>query len=135
MKEAQSRDIEGTRYTVTPLGAKQGLAVMSRLSKMIAGAAKHSETKEAAIAGALEAISADDLTFLCDVFAKLTTFANGEKEPLLSTFFDDHFSGEYGRLLQWLGFCLEVNFSSLFLSLSLKIPTMSGSSGKSSGAA
>jgi hypothetical protein len=123
MRSPESRLINGVTYTMTPLGATQGLSVATKLARVLGGGAK---TPEKPLVGILESLNEADLTFLCTTFAKLTTFNVGDgKEPLLSTFFDEHFSASYDTLLQWLVFCLEVNYKSLFLGLGIDLTKIS----------
>ena len=122
MKPPAVKTIDGTQYTLTLLGARQGLGVLTRLKTLFAGALKGGGTTEEKIAGALDALTETDVTFLCDTFAKLCTVRIGEKEPRLSDLFDEHFSGSYEALIHWLLFCLEANFSSFLGLAGIKLP-------------
>jgi hypothetical protein len=110
MKAAVSREIRGTTYSVTPLGALEGIKVLNRIQRVIAGGAK----AEHFVGGVLETLTEADVLYLCDTFKKLTTFSFEGKEPCLKDFFDDHFTSNYAALVEWLAFCLEINFESLF---------------------
>ncbi len=111
MRETKSRVIDGVTYEVTQLGAKVGRLVLNRLAKVI-GAAADSDTP---VADFTRALTDEDLTYLCDTFAAMTTCeipeAPGAK-PGLAGVFDMHFAARYDAMLQWLWFCVEVNFAS-----------------------
>lgn len=109
----------------------QGTAVLARLSKVIGAGAK---TPDNPVVGILESLNEADLKYLCETFAKLTTFSLGDgKEPVLFPVFDEHFSATYDRLVKWLMFCLEVNFNSLFLALGVDLTQLSQLAAKPSG--
>jgi hypothetical protein len=130
-REAQKKEIDGLSYSVTPLGTTEGLKVLNRLQKLVAAGA----SAEHFVAGVLAALTETDTLFLCDTFKKLTLveIAPG-KEPCLKDFFEDHFTANYGALVQWLKFCLEVNYGSLFtLAESLGMSLSANLAGKSGG--
>ena len=113
MRVSSSRAIGDITYTVTQLGAKQGRLVLARIARIV-GAAAESATPMAAFT---QALSDDDFVFLCDTFAAMTTYHTStepSKEPALAPVFDLHFAGKYAEMLQWLWFCVEVNFASFF---------------------
>lgn len=110
MREQRQKEIDGSVYTVTQLGAKVGKNLMFRLGKALAAAGADSTAS-----GIASALREEDFEFVCDTFARMTTFHTLEapsKEPRLSDLFDDHFAGRYGALVKWLAFCIEVNFGS-----------------------
>jgi hypothetical protein len=98
MRETKIKEIDGISYTVTQLGAITGRKVMARMPKMR---------------------DMDDATmdFLCDAFAASTTVPMAIQaskassvQVSLKDVFDDHFAGKYKALMEWLYFCVEVNF-------------------------
>lgn len=116
MREAQTKTLGQTQYRVRPLGAKQGCRVITRLSKLLGSAFKSGAKDQNAMLGAaLESLGEEDLDFFCRQFETHTQISvDGSKWPTLSDVFDVHFSQNYGELLLWLKFCLEVNFSGFF---------------------
>lgn len=114
--ETRARAIDGKQYKVTQLGAVQGRKVFTRLLRIIAPllAAKDPSLGLADVAAH---ITEADLDALCEVFAAKTmiptTMSNGAEVPLAGVF-DDHFAANYGGMMRWLMFCLEVNFASFF---------------------
>lgn len=117
MRKTESRQIGNFRYDVTQLGAIEGRAVLARLIRLFGGlvGAMGAEGKVDLTKGfsnLAEGITEEQMTFFCDTFAKWTqVYANG-KTLILKDIFDEHFVGEYGAMIEWLGFCLEVNFAS-----------------------
>lgn len=118
--QAQTRVIEGKEYSVTPLGAVTGRKVLTRLLKIVGPA-----IDKASIGDLVANLQESDIDYFCDLFAKSTRVTTGTDknnmpvQPLLSDngLFDLHFAGNYGAMVLWLKFCLEVNFSSFFQSL------------------
>jgi hypothetical protein len=89
-----------------------GRKVFARLAKTLGPAA----VKGLDVAKALESLE-EDFEFLCDTFAKHTAVTGGDygsKAPQLDSIFDAHFVAKYPEMLQWLVFCLEVNFAGFF---------------------
>lgn len=149
MRETKSKVIGDTTYFVTQLGAKEARSVGRRLAKIF-GIAAEADNK---IGKFFEALTDEELTFLCDTFAKVTLIspsdsplnpATGQPQvqwPLVAKF-DDHFAGHLGFMMQWLRFGVEVNFSSfldelgpemrgLLLTLDAPSPTPASSIGSS----
>jgi len=125
MKEPQTREINGVTYTCTPLGTTQGLGVTARLVNMFKGMAPDSAS--------LAKLDEKDLLFLCQTFGKLSTLDTGNgKTPLVANVFESHFEANYGELLLWVLFCVEVNFGSLFLAIVSDLPAILARFGVSS---
>lgn len=129
MKPARSIQIGATTYAVTPVGAGIGLQVAARLAHLIApmlaagGGGDPKEVGARVLRDFLQSPALfDHVKFLCDSFALGTVIQGQGGAPVqLSTCFDVHFAGDYGALLEWLAFALEVNMSSFFaVSPSLK---------------
>lgn len=133
--ETRDRTISGTAYRLTQLGALEGRTMLVRLVKLLGpgvgsfvggagrGALNPASGADSVLAmGAGEAIhelcarlDATELGQIMDVFAANTTVViSREQEPRLSDVFDAHFAGRYDAMLQWLRWCLEVNFASFF---------------------
>lgn len=114
-------------YKVTALDALAGRKVMARLLKVLgpamAGLSKPEGKEEPgsraaqAFADVLSRVTEEDVEALCNAFAPSTEVsagAYGDKSPRLQGIFAVHFAGRYDELLQWLVFCLQVNFGSVF---------------------
>lgn len=119
-------------YRVTLLGAKAGMAMSVTLLKILGPAlstfvegvvvGKHGGEASLAL-GAADAVreitarmNAAELQSLMLELAKHTVVVlDQEREPQLSSIFDEHFSGRYDHLLAWFKFSLEVNFGSFFV--------------------
>lgn len=112
-REPQVRQIGRFEYRVTPLGARDGCRVLSRLMKMMGrGAVKGSELE--AIGAILENLEESDLDYFITAFDKYTSVHIGDKWPGLADIFDAHFVSDYLEMLTWLKFALEVNFGGFF---------------------
>lgn len=134
LRETKEKVIDGRTYKVTLLGAKAGRAMLVRLTKLLGPAvasfvegtlhAKGGAT-ESLTSGFAEAVreltnrlSEAEFAAICDELSKQTAVVIDDerehREPQLNNIFDDHFSGRYGAMLQWLAFSLEANFASFF---------------------
>jgi len=118
MREAATKQIGESQYRVTPLGAKKGMRVLSRITSILgdtvkAGAKTEAEAKAAFVS---KLMSEDDLSFFCDQFAPNTAVSvdGGKKWPTLSDVFDAHFMANYREMIEWVSFAIEVNFGSFF---------------------
>ncbi len=130
MRDPQSTTIGAWRYTVKPLPAGAGLALMARLAKMLgAGAAGllGGDSTSAAVARAvgslLERVNPEEVVEIARQLAAATEVSQpGAKAPaLLSEVFDLHFAGDYMALVEWLKFALEVNFGPFVAGLSKRL--------------
>ena len=114
-------------YKVTPLPARQGIKTMTMLLKMVgpvfAAGGKDSETKTTqAFAEVIERLTAEQVLKLCEVFGKTTVVIREDDTqlPLAEVkLFDLHFASKYGDILEWLSFCIEVNYGSFLGSIGL----------------
>lgn len=113
MIESKTKVIDGLKYTVTQLGAKKGMRALTRLARLL-GPAFASGDQTEAMAGLFSRLTEDDVEYFCDTFAPLTTVEQDGKAPQLSSIFEIHFTGNYSSMLQWLLFCIEVNFGDFF---------------------
>lgn len=122
MLETKAKEIDGVMYEVTQLDALKGRRVFVRFAKIVAPVLTTLKTakgdEEQLLAGVLAqlftSVSEDDVDFFCDAFAPSTRLLKDGKKPRLSDAFAFHFAGNYAALLQWLAFCVEVNFGSFF---------------------
>ncbi len=128
--ETKSKTIGATEYVVRQLPATKGRLVLLRLAKAlgpVAASISATKDKHSAMAESLEkaisSVTDDDFTFLCNTFADSTDVTinddKGRRSPKLATIFDLHFAGNYLEMVQWLVFCVEVNFGSFFAAAGL----------------
>lgn len=100
-------------YTVTRLDAVTGIDVLAKLVNVVGPAFKDDE-----FAAFCKGLSGADLKYFVAKFAAGTTVSGGDiqadKTPSLSDIWPVHFAGEYGRMTEWLVFCLRLNFASFF---------------------
>jgi hypothetical protein len=102
-------------YTVTKLGATQGQKLLVKLIKSLGPAASGigSGTIGEVLAGAVTNLDPALVDELTEVFAKQTEVLTPEgKRPQLSDIYNEHFSGHYDELVDWLVFCVQENFES-----------------------
>lgn len=118
MRDPQSTTIGAWRYTVKPLPAGQGLALMARLAKMlgpgVAGLVSGEEGGAIgrALASLLERVQPEEVVEIARQLAATTEVSQpGGKTPAsLVEVFDLHFAADYLTLMDFLRFALEVNF-------------------------
>jgi hypothetical protein len=89
------------------LGAVEGRGALLRAQKI---AVKGVHGLDAMI----DAMTSADLDYFCTIFAKATRVQIAEKRPILADVFDVHFAGHYFEMVQWLSFCLGLNFGPFF---------------------
>jgi len=126
MKETKTQEIgnRGFTYSVEQLGARQGGRVFARIANMLGGALGSAlsggesfsvDSVGKVFASLAESITEENLDYLVDTFIPTTKVAGGQLPaplPLSAVDPDQHFAGAYGEMMQWLGFCLEVNYAS-----------------------
>ena len=120
--KTESKIIGGLEYKVSQLGAIKGRTAFLRLVKALGpvvgglvdpkGAPRQS-LDLADMFGKL-ALTDADLTYFCDIFSEKTFVVKGSQMPRLDNVFDDHFAGRYLDMVQWLAFCVQVNFADFF---------------------
>jgi hypothetical protein len=126
MLKRETKTIGEHEYAVTQLDAVKGRRVATRIAKILAPVVGAGSAETGDMAKALQALVAgmteEDVDSLCDVFAASTDVQiPGEKRsPKLSAIFALHFAGRYDEMVEWLLFCIEVNFSSFFARAGLK---------------
>lgn len=117
-------------YRVTQHGTRAGLKLLVRITKIagpgvgsfVGGVGRGDELGSALANGVGEALHdlasrlrEDEVDAIATEFAGQTVVAlSAELQPRLVDIFDDHFAGHYDLLLQWLQFCLEVNYGTFF---------------------
>lgn len=120
--KVESKQIGKFAYKATQLDAVTGRRAFHRLVRAIGpawAAMTHGgeERYEKALTKLLQDMSEADLDFFCDTFAAVTEVSGGsygKRAPQLDTVFLTHFAGEYFDMVQWLVFCMKLNFASFF---------------------
>lgn len=126
----EERRLGTTNYKVTQLGASAGMQLLVRLTKVLGpsvgeltktgGAANILDARGDAVAGAIAELAKnltyEDLAHTCDVLGEFTEVGleGGKWIRLNRDNRELHFAGNYGELMRWLVFALEVNFGSFF---------------------
>lgn len=136
--DKHEKQIGENLYEVTLLDARTGYRLGLKITKALARGArkggelddvKGGETLRVAMLGkviqglanAIESLPEEDLTHVIETFAKTTSIRMGENSaPPLSKVFDLHFAGKYDEMLQWIEFCLEVNYGPLVAGVKAK---------------
>ncbi len=125
--ETKARTIGRFEYRVTQLGFKRGNATWIRLLKVLGpvlgkllegGGFKGIgvEGLSGGLSALAENLTQEDLEYFCEVFGESTiVHVSADKDPvLLPKYQETHFAGQYGEMLKWLAFCVEVNYSDFF---------------------
>jgi hypothetical protein len=129
MREPQRTTIGAWVYSVRPLPAGAGLALMARLARMagpgVAGLLEGGGGGAIgrALAGLLERVSPDEIVEVARQLAGTTEVSQpgGRAPAQLSEVFDVHFAGDYLALVDWLRFALEVNFGPFVVALATRL--------------
>jgi hypothetical protein len=130
--ETKSREINGVRYEVEPLGFVAGRKAFVRLANLLGPAlgsfdaapkgvdgkvteADAGAALTKAIGGLLATIRDEDLIYFQDLFSKRTTvhLADG-KSPVLAGVLEEHFTGNLGAYFSWLAFAIEATYADFF---------------------
>jgi hypothetical protein len=122
--ESQVRRIGEFDYKVTQLPARRANRVLLKIGKtvgpvlLMVGLARGEKLTEKldtkGILDAIQGLDENDFEWVLDEFAKVTDVAIAENQnPTLFKIFDVHFAGKQGEMIEWLTFCVEVNFSFL----------------------
>lgn len=124
MREPQEKTIDGTKYRVAPLPASKGLAILTMITKVV-GPSLVAAPSLAALAGGAAELFGDVCERLDEAQVERLSKAMAghtlvEASPgkgglvPLGDHFDLHFAGDYGAMLQWMQFALEVNYGGFF---------------------
>ena len=113
LRKTESKDIDGVTYEVTALGGFQGLETFAKLVKLIGPVIANKDD----LTKALQGLDPTELVVLAKTFAACTHVTpqpNVEDAAKvggpLDKIFDLHFSQNYGRMMKWLYFCIDLNF-------------------------
>ena len=119
-----SKTINGREYETTLLDAVKGRAVFLRLAKVLGSGASAAGEKipkgtwaasVAGMAGAIERLSEEDLTYFSDTFALASTVqVDGGSRVSVRDVYAVHFAGKIREMLEWLLFCFESNYADFF---------------------
>lgn len=104
LRQTKSKVICDTEYEVTQLGAIKGTKVFTRVLRLMGPAFLDKSPGKF-----FDSLKEEDVEYLCQTFSPLT-LVKGQGQ--LDGIFDVHFAGRYDALVQWLVFCLQVNFGS-----------------------
>lgn len=146
MLKSETREIGGKEYCVTQLGAEDGQRLFFKLLKFV-GPSVAALLREwrgrvdeqgkpqldvrvlsSALSEFMSQLSYGEFRDFVDTFMKSTALigdadergnkprVNLDKMKALA------FVGDYGSLVKWLGFCLEVNYSSFFADMGAMLP-------------
>lgn len=129
MREPQSTTIGAWTYSVRPLPAGQGLALMARLARMLGPGVAALVSGEGngaiarALSGLLERVDPDALVVIARELAATTEVSQpgGRTPAKLSEVFDVHFAADYMALMEFLRFALEVNFGPFVEGLRMRL--------------
>ncbi len=118
MLETKSKTIGDHDYRVTQLGATKGRKVLVRLLKACGPAfSLAAEGRSTEALGKLASdLDEETLDYLCETFAARTDMDEKPLAPVMEL----HFAGNYGEMVEWLGFCVQLNFESFFSVLAKK---------------
>lgn len=124
MLKSFSKTIGNNNYSVTALGASEGRKMLVRLVKVLGPSALDLivMAKTGTLAGAhvnnifagiAERLSVEDLDYAVATFgaSSQVTRPDGTTVPLTLQTQELHFAANYAEMFQWLGFCLEANYS------------------------
>jgi hypothetical protein len=116
--QSKTKTIGEYEYIVTPLPSEESTEVLRRLSGVLGnGVSKLAGDSDgiAAIGGLFSSITKEDKDYLLSVFVKQTWVKQGDRKLPLESCFNEHFRGFMDEQMQWVTFCMELNFTSFFL--------------------
>lgn len=120
MRDTETKTIDGHTYIVEAMGTKRAREVQFRLLRIAGPLFASLLAKDSgALSSALRNADPSDVNWLCDAFAETTKvqIKTGEtvSPPMrLVDVYDAHFRRRSKAHLDWLWFCVEVNFSDFF---------------------
>lgn len=125
----ETKTINGNEYSVRVLPLRDARLVYARIQRILSvfgeDAITESDMSPFMLAGMSGAITAEDLEFYTDKFGPLTnvtledgrvitlTVTKGPKGERLETNLEEVFAGQMDVMLEWLDFCVQVNFKSI----------------------
>lgn len=129
MRETKNKKIKETTYYVTQLGSMEGRRVLLKLAKILTPLVidktitnKHELENKLenifirlveGISRFVDNLSEEDFSYVMDVFIPTTSINLGGSDTITldKEKADLHFAGKYLEMLEWLQFCIEVNYS------------------------
>lgn len=119
MIQAKTLQIGDTHYKVSQLGGVSASLAFVRLAKLVATMGRGD--MDAKLANLFGALKEEDVTHFCQLFSAQTEIRSASGKPVRLSddgVFDMHFAGDkLGEMLQWLKFCIMINFGSAFRGL------------------
>ena len=116
MLKTKEISIDGKNFKVTQLGYSEGVELLTKLISIAGQAFEKQAEKESFSLSRLAAnLKVQDLKLVVDKLSNRTLIERedgSDRWPKLDPEVD--FSGEYGLMLKWLKFALEVNYGSFF---------------------
>jgi len=127
----QTRTIDGVQYRAKPLATRAALRTMTRVLRLAGpGFADVASLRDAAAAtqgalgrfvtSALEGVSDEMASDLCETFAEVSDVNTGASWVSLHKTWEEHFRGDLAALFQWIAFCAEVTYGPLLASLGVQ---------------
>jgi len=142
MLKSDTREIGGKRYCVTQLAAEPGQRLFFQLAKLIGpsvaallrewqGKEVTPDTVAAALSEFVQTLTYAQFRDFVDTFMGSTdVLGEDDKRVKLLSMKALAFAGDYGSLMKWVAFCLEVNYASFFGDMGLT--TLPSAAGKQS---
>lgn len=124
MRDPVTKEILGATYTYRPMPTSKGvraLQLLARIGLPSLGAISGSDVSGllGALGTAVGQLADSDRDWLLATLAEGTRVDTGGGVGFvgLKSVYDDHFAGHYESLVQWLRWCLEVEYGPLVASL------------------
>lgn len=117
MAEAKSLTVGKFTYMVMPAPAEVGLRCAMRLAKLAAPALRMGTGKLILAEILASDLLIENVELLAASFAPRTQVTEAGRDnwsQSLDKLYSEHFAGNYGALLKWLAFAVQVNLSSFF---------------------
>lgn len=122
MREAVTKTIGESTYSIIPLGGRASARALTRLLRVWgSGVAGGNGSPSQAFGAMLRNLTEEDTDYFIDLFAPLTTVRMGDKTPTLASVFEVHFVQKADEMVKWLLACLELNWSSFFEDMGLNL--------------
>lgn len=117
--EQSKKEINGNTYLVKPLPARKGISTLTMLIKLVGPAFSSGDGTDdkrvtKAFGEILNGLEAQQVLDIADLFGGCTIVTRKDGTQIALSggeMFDSHFAAKYAEMVEWLAFCLEVNFS------------------------
>jgi hypothetical protein len=122
----EDRTIGEFTYHASQVPALEGRRAFARLARLLGPALAAMATGQGAdVGGALgrlvENLKDEDMDYFCDLFGKHCTVDYPKGRVSVGEIFPIHFAGNYGAMMKWVLFNLELNFGSFFDEMGLRL--------------